>query len=294
MKNFLKRLYHLLPFKKQLFILIRSCCKPSASVYQHLHFVGVFNVTLRGKKVFKLFHHGNIEENEIFWNGLDKGWEQKSIDLWLQLCPHHTTILDVGANSGLYGIAAKAFNPQAEVHCFEPVVGTVEYLMENSRINNFDIGIHAIGLSDYDGIADVYLPDERNFAYSVTVNQNTVAPHRSSRKISISVQRIDTLIEQQKISLPTLIKLDVERHEYEVLMGMGKWLRELQPDLLIEVLDDEQAVKLQSVFEGMDYLYFNIDDQKNTVRQTNRIEKSDYWNYLVCKPETAKMLKLIP
>lgn len=254
----------------------------------------MFHVTLHGKKVFKLYHHGNIEENEIFWNGLEKGWEQKSIDLWLKLCPHHKTILDVGANSGLYGIAAKAFNPQAEVHCFEPIVGTVKYLMENARINNFDIGIHTIGLSDYDGVADVYLPDERNFAYSVTVNQNTVAPYRSSRKISISVQRIDTLIEQQKMSPPTLIKLDVERHEYEVLTGMGKWLRELHPDLLIEVLDEEQAAKLQSIFEGLNYLYFNIDDKNNSVRPTTRIEKSDYWNYLVCKAETAKMLNLIP
>ncbi|GAB4132177.1 MAG: hypothetical protein Fur0041_03230 [Bacteroidia bacterium] len=293
MKSALKYIYNIIPFKKAFFVFLRSCCKPSERIYQHLHFKGLFDVLYKGKKIFRLYHHGHIEENKIFWDGLENGWEPVSINIWIELCKIKTVIYDVGANTGLYGLTAKAINPQAEVHCFEPLNGVVKFLKQNNDINNFNIRIHQIALSDYDGNADVFLPDDKEFVYSVTVNQNTLDNKIKSRKISIPVSRIDTLIENNIIRIPDLVKLDVERHESDVLSGMGKYLSIARPDFIIEILDHEQAHKLNNIFNNLGYLYFNIDDKKRKIRKTDRIEKSDYWNYLICKPETAQKLNLI-
>lgn len=292
-RKFFKGMLQILPFKKPVFLLIKKIIRPSESIYKHLYFNGTFDVNYKGEKVFQLVHHGHIEENEIFWNNLDNGWEKKSISVWIDLCRTNNNILDIGANSGVYGITAKAFNSNAQVHCFEPLEAVVAYLKQNIELNTFDITVHSCGLSDYDGVANVYLPEEKDFVYSVTVNVDTVANFRKSRKIEIDVMRLDSMITSGVVPIPQLIKMDVERHEYEVLKGMGKYLTEARPDFIIEVLDEEQAEKLNSVFGELNYLYFNIDDEHNSIRQTKRIEKSDYWNYLVCKSETAKELKLI-
>lgn len=293
MRRFVRNVLRILPFKKPVYSILKKLGPPSENIYRHLYFNGPFDVKYKGEKLFKLIHHGHIEENEIFWNDLDNGWEKKTISIWIELCKHKKNILDIGANTGLFGIAAKVISPSANVHCFEPVEGVVALLRQNAALNNLDLKVHTLGLSNYNGKADVYLPDKKEFVYSVTVNQDTVSDSRKSRKVAINVNRLDTLIEEKKVPVPDLVKLDVERHEYEVLNGMSKTLVHSKPDFIIEVLDDEQAAKLNTVFEGLGYLYFNIDDEKKSIRQTMQIEKSDYWNYLVCRPETAKELKLI-
>lgn len=293
MRKLFRNLLRILPFKKPVYSLLKKIGPPSERIYRHLYFHGPFDVQYKGKKVFRLMHHGHIEENEIFWNNLDNGWERKTISIWIELCRSKKNILDIGANTGLYGVTAKVFNPQANVHCFEPVEGVVTYLEQNAALNNLQLNIHTVGLSDYDGKADVYLPEEKDFVYSVTINQDTVSDSRQSRKVQIDVRRLDSMIADGSVPVPDLVKMDVERHEFEVLTGMGGYLKTCNADFILEVLDDEQAAKVNSLFEGSGYLYFNIDDVRKTIRRTAVIEKSDYWNYLVCKPETAQALNLI-
>ena len=74
---------------------------------------------------------------------------------------------------------------------------------------------------------------------------------------------------------------------------MDKYLDLFKPSILIEVLTKEMGVELTKVFDNMNYLYFNIDDDNNSVRQTDSIEKSDLWNYLVCSEQTARKLEQI-
>jgi hypothetical protein len=43
----------------------------------------------------------------------------------------------------------------------------------------------------------------------------------------------------------------------------------------------------------LDYLYFTIDEINRPLR-VDKIEKSRFYNYLICSPCIAKKLKLIP
>ena len=84
MKKILKRIYKLIPFKRQVFTIVKRFYIPKKNIYQHLPFKGFFKVKVEEDKSFKLFHSGVIQENEIFWSGLEGGWEKKSIQLWLR------------------------------------------------------------------------------------------------------------------------------------------------------------------------------------------------------------------
>jgi FkbM family methyltransferase len=291
MKELLRQVYQQLPFKQELFTLAKRFHRPPEAIYRHLSFRGVFSVDVEGKS-FLLKHHGFQVENCIFWDGLlSPDWEGASMALWVKLCKTAHVVIDGGANTGVYSLVCKALNPAAKVYAFEPVQRVHSKLVENCRLNGFDIQCVDKALSNSDGTATIYdLPSEH--VYSVTVNKNLNAPDVDTRAVTITTVRLDTFLAAQDQMLPVdLMKLDVETHEPEVLEGFGKFLEQMRPTMLIEILTQEVAAKVEALVTGKGYLYFNIDDVRGPRRQ-ERLTKSDHYNFLLCSAEKAKELGL--
>jgi len=89
-----------------------------------------------------------------------------------------------------------------------------------------------------------------------------------------------------------LIKIDVETHEPEVLEGYATLLKKHRPNILIEILTDDVAARLSKLIDGLEYLYFNIDE-RGRIKPTVVLEKSDYYNFLFCSKATAVTLRLL-
>ncbi len=157
-------------------------------------------------------HYGFELENEVFWRGLENGWEHVSISLWTKLVKEANVILDVGANTGIYSLIAKSVNPDSRVYAFEPVERVFEKLEFNNRLNDFDIICFDQALSDTDGEAIIYdVPSEH--VYSVTVNKNINTLDATVIPTKIKIMKLDTFIERIKIERVDLIKIDVETHQ---------------------------------------------------------------------------------
>src|ERR1041385_1865717 len=156
MKKIIKSVYRFIPFKKQLFLFLKLFWKPSKKNYQHLHFHGDFKVRIDESHYFKMKHFGFEIENDIFWCGLKNGWEKFSIQLWMELCKKSDVIFDVGANTGLYALTAKAINPSVKVYAFEPVRRVYDKLIQNIILNNYDTVAVNMAASNEDGFAKIY------------------------------------------------------------------------------------------------------------------------------------------
>lgn len=288
MKELLKKTYSYLPFKKELFSFLRIF-NISPKIYKHLYFQGIFKVKCANSS-FLIQHYGYQLENEIFWAGLTGGWERISMSLWIELCKNSNSIIDIGANTGVYSLVAKAVNSNASVFGFEPVERVCRKFEKNCELNNFNVKCFEYALSNYNGEATIYdTPSEH--VYSVAVNKN-ISGLSDFVETKITTKTLSSFIKENSIESIDLMKIDVETHEPEVLEGMGVFLKLYQPTLLIEILNDDVGQKVQSLLSDLDYLYFNIDEI-NTPKQVYKIEKSDYYNYLICKAEVAKKLKLI-
>lgn len=291
-KSFLKRTYNALPMKKEIFSVLKKVWHPGENIYKHLHFKGVFEVKVDEKISFKLKHYGYLIENEIFWDGLEKGLEKVSYDLWKRLVRDSKVIFDIGANTGIYSLIANSVNPEATVYAFEPVKRVFRVLEENRELNNYDFVSIEKALSNYDGDAVIFDTDTEH-TYSVTVNKNMNTTGEKMIETTIQVERIDTFVERMGIDRIDVMKIDVETHEPEVLQGMGKYLGEFAPPMLIEILTDEVGEAVEDLVKKNGYLYFNINDQAGTLKKVEQIRKSDHWNYLLCSPAIAKELGLI-
>lgn len=80
--------------------------------------------------------------------------------LWRALTQDAEFITDVGANTGVFWLAAAALNPRTRIVALEPVQRNYEKLVATIALNSFKIRALQIAASDFDGEAimfDTYL-----------------------------------------------------------------------------------------------------------------------------------------
>ena len=292
MKSILTKVYKIIPFKKKAFEFIKLFWTPPHSIYKHLHFTGIIKLKVDNNGLFKMQHHGTEIENDFFWKGLTGGWEKISMQYWIELSRNSTVVLDIGANTGVYSLVTKSLNPLSRIYAFEPLKQMFKKLVFNNELNNYDIVCIEKAVSDKNGKAIIYETGTDHVA-AATLNAETRHYGNMNVETEIEAITLDTFINENNVGKIDLIKMDVETYEPNVLEGYKHCMPLHRPDFLIEVLNEEVGEKLQRLFDGMGYYYFNIDDKAGKIRRTSKIEKSDYFNYLVCTEESAKQLKLI-
>lgn len=265
-------------------------------ISRHLYFKGTFQLPVTKKTQLRLLSQGHILENEMYWYGIDGGHEKQSMKLWMSYIQQFKpiSIFDIGANTGIYGLVAQAIVPESKVTFFEPLPTAVSILQSNLTNNSFNSTIYQVALSDYDGTGIFNLSGVDDFDYSVTLNTfadlailGTHDFSKSYRELKVKVCKLATLIKEEQLLTPKLIKLDVETSEYEVLVGMDEHI-EFADAFLVEVLNSEQAQRLNRLFDSKNYEFFNIDDAKSTIKKYDEIVSTPHYNYFIAKKSVIK------
>ena len=126
------------------------------------------------------------------------------------------------------------------VCAFEPQPPVRELLARNASLQSkTDIEVVAAACSDHDGRMPLYLADPRNTGAS------SLMP-RSEDFIEVDVLTLDGYAKRTNAN-PDLLKIDVEGHEREVLVGARTLLQTARPVVIAEV----GAVRRDDVVELM-------------------------------------------
>jgi hypothetical protein len=129
------------------------------------------------------------------------------------------------------------------------------------------------------GTAMIYdLPEDH--VYSVTVNKNLNPASQRVIPTPIPVITLDNYVHSNDLGPVELMKIDVETHEPEVLEGAHNLIRESRPSMLVEVLTTEAATRITGILEGLNYVYFSIDELKGP-KLSMEITPSLNQNYLL-------------
>lgn len=158
------------------------------------------------------------------------GWMRRDI---LAHYKPGTDILDIGANIGYNTLMFSDYGP---VHAFEPVFH--EVVTKNVEANNLrhEVTVHPIALSSEKGACDLHLPPREhgmmNYGGTSLVDYGT-----DTAAIPAVRDRLDDVYH----GTPSIIKIDVEHHEMEVLRGAAQTLEKHRPMLLIEIHGYDQS-----------------------------------------------------
>lgn len=288
-KGALKKVYEALPFKQPLFTLLRSAAQVPPGIHQHLHFKGVFHVAISPTENFRIRHHGHVIENELFWKGI-KGWEYVSLELWIRLCRRSSVICDIGANTGVYALTAKAVNPSAKVVAVEPVERVFRKLEGNISLNDRAVVAVNAAVSDHTGTAILYDLPQLDHVLSVSLEAEWNNKSTALRPVEVPCITVTDLLLQIGASKVDLLKIDVETHEPAVLRGFHELIKRDRPSMLIEILNEDVASQISALLEGLDYQYYNIDDVTWPPPRVLELSRSGHFNFLLCQSAVAKVI----
>lgn len=281
--NFLRTIRLGSPLWRLFCHLLRRFHAPSLQVYQHFYFRGPFEVAVDDRR-FHMIHHGGPIENSLFWGGVKKSWEPLSLPLWIELCKTSNVILDIGANTGTYSLVAKAINPQAKIYAFEPASMVFKKLVQNVKLNAYDIECIQKAVSSHNGKAKFY--DFQHDHSDIASLNDKYFESKSSRIVTdIEVITLNTFIQEHRFDRIDLMKIDVETYEPQVLEGMDSYLSEFKPNILIEVLSADAGAKIEALLAGKGYLFFDIDEHNKPLR-AEHLTKSSTLNYLALQPKS--------
>lgn len=278
-RNGIKRIYRLIPLKRRLFSHLRKALSLPPSIYQHLHFEGPFTVEIDASHRFRMHSNGTFVENEIFWKGYGGSWEATSLQVWAALCRGQKGLIcDIGANTGVYALAAAALAPEASVVAFEPVARMASRLRQNVDLNRFAISVEQMAVSDHSGQVQIFdILTEHNYSASLEGQ----GPEATS--YTVDACALDDYAPAKSAETMGPIKIDVERHEPAAVQGMLQLLVAHRPPILIEILDADIGAAVGQLLDGLGYSVFHIEEERGLI-PTSRMEplEENNWNHLLC------------
>ena len=147
--------------------------------------------------------------------------------------------LDIGANVGLYTIAAARIVGNAgQVHAFEPCSQTFSRLEENVRLNGLrGVSCHRLALSDTNAEAQLSLAKDGFDAWN---SLGTPYMGEPGGQETVQTVTLDSFIAERGLEgRVTAIKIDVEGWENQVLAGAEKLLSAASaPALCVEFTEE--------------------------------------------------------
>lgn len=160
----------------------------------------------------------------IVWKGLTGAtgniycglMEFNDMGFLLHFLQEDDLFVDIGANVGAYSILASA-EKRAETISIEPIPSTYQYLCDNISINHLEKKVNCLNI----GLGS---KQEKLFFTKSLDTTNHVAKKEDKDVIEVKVESLDNLLLSNS-SKPSLLKIDVEGFESEVLKGAHNTLQ---------------------------------------------------------------------
>ncbi|GGG47754.1 hypothetical protein GCM10010964_38930 [Caldovatus sediminis] len=150
-------------------------------------------------------------------------WEPEYLAAFRRLIRPGDTVFDIGANHGVYTLAAAAaVGPAGRVHAFEPNPRYARLVEQSVRLNGFAsvVRVHRVAVSDRAGEARLRF----GFAHAggarlAPDDAEEPAPQGAPRAATVRKVALDAMFRRPE-TVPHAVKLDIEGHEGFALLGM--------------------------------------------------------------------------
>lgn len=150
--------------------------------------------------------------------------EEDVLRCWEVAAKGAKIILDVGANAGIYSLAALAIQSDATVHAFEPTPEIAARLRATANLNGLDhLHVHEMAVLNKNGEAGLM-----RFRGELGTNEGMNFISRDlgdSGAERVQTVCIDQFCEDHWITYIDLMKIDIQGHEYSALEGAERLIR---------------------------------------------------------------------
>lgn len=185
---------------------------------------------------------------------------------------------DIGSNLGLHAVAAKVISPATTVCAFEPVAELLDRVRAHAALNDVEVRCFSEALAAATEQRILHVP---RGGPSGRASLLPDCGDPKAHKVPVTSLRADELISSGRAPAPTVIKLDVEGAEAEVLDGFGDYLK--NPQLRAIVFEGSPGLVAPA---ATDAVGSRICRAGFDLRRLERQEPTHHGleNYLACRP----------
>jgi methyltransferase, FkbM family len=139
-------------------------------------------------------------------------------------------VLDIGANIGYYAlIESKLVGRGGTVYAIEPVMRNYKMLEKNVRLNGLDnVSTYQYAFGDKNRHAEIFVSNKSNLC---AMSKEAVGGEVLGVQ-DVRMMTVDQFLVGKK--QPSLVRMDVEGFEYEIIKGMKQTLKS-KPSILLEL-----------------------------------------------------------
>jgi len=149
-------------------------------------------------------------------------WEPHVTEVFSRLLSPGDVCIDVGAHVGYYTLlASKLVGPRGHVYAMEPASATYAELRRNLELNEVS-NVTALNLAAgaADGRGILYDAPPGNAGRASMQEPANVSDNLPARSSEVDVLRVASVVAPEHHSRLTLVKIDVEGFEFDVLRGL--------------------------------------------------------------------------
>jgi len=228
------------------FIRTKNFNIPSSLIFQNLH----RNLALPNNGTYIELFRDIVLDDEYYLQVLKK----KNIK----------TIVDIGANLGIFAIASRIYFPSSVIHSYEPNHQNMAYLKKNSI--EFDFELYNEAVSSKPGKANLKFSTEHDTAATIKICDDGL----------ITVSSLNNVLNRFEGKKVDLLKLDCEGAEYEILKNNNalKNVRFLTLEYhLPENRSDEKLIELYKILSDQNFSIMH--ESRRNVCLGNILAKND-------------------
>ncbi len=177
-----------------------------------------------------------------YWFSWLRGVLEPEMKILSHIVQRNDLVIDVGGNRGVY--AYFLWKMGARVEVFEPNPVCFDVLTKWAS-EKLLVNVHSVALSSQSGFANLHIPiDTDGLEHDASASIEN-AGFTKFRKTTVTLQTLDSF----KFQCVSLIKIDVEGHEYSVFDGAVETLTSSRPALLVEIEQRHCDKPIAQVFE---------------------------------------------
>lgn len=131
------------------------------------------------------------------------------------------SVIDAGANVGQFSLLIRGLHPAAEIHAFEPLAAAVAVF---GRLFAHDPKVHlyqlALGAAETRAALHISRRSDNSSLLPINQSQSAFAPGTEEiGTVDVPVQRLDTVLADTVLPRPSLLKIDAQGGELDILKG---------------------------------------------------------------------------
>ncbi len=184
-----------------------------------------------------------------------EAWFEDEVAFVSQLLQPGECAVDIGANFGVYTTAmAERVGAQGTVFAFEPASETCTYLRATAALRHAKtVQVVQAALSNRGGTADLLVSSDPELNALATSN-NTASARETVRLLTLDEYLADW--RDRKLSV---VKVDAEGHEHQVIAGAREALRRDEPVIMFEIrLNGKLDLTLLDTLQPLGFTGFSL------------------------------------